>query len=66
MESLRQVIAEEHAAAAYRENMWRNGARMEHVITRPVDAPKMSDTAKLRFWERWHACLLYTSPSPRD
>lgn len=55
MESLRQVIAEEHAAAAYRENMWRNGARMEHVITRPVDAPKMSDTAKLRFWERWHA-----------
>lgn len=55
MESLRQVIAEEFAAASYRENMWRNGARAEHVITRPVDAPVMSDTAKERFWVRWNA-----------
>lgn len=55
MESLRQVIAEEVAATDYRENMWRNGARMEHVITRPVDAPKMGDTAKERFWTRWNA-----------
>lgn len=55
MESLRQVIAEERAASDYRENMWRNGARMEHVITRPVEAPKMSDTAKERFWARWNA-----------
>src|SRR3954454_2296385 len=35
METLRRVIAEESAAGDYRENMWRNGARMEHVITRP-------------------------------
>lgn len=55
MEALRQVIAEEAAAAGYRENMWRNGARMEHVITRPVEAPKMSSEAKDRFWARWHA-----------
>lgn len=55
MESLRQVIAEEVAAAEYREHMWRNGARAEHVITRPETAPVMSETAKERFWARWNA-----------
>lgn len=55
MESLRQVIAEEFAAAEYREHMWRNGARMEHVLTRPLEAPKMSPEAKQRFWANWNA-----------
>lgn len=55
MESLRQVVAEEVAAAEYREHMWRNGARMEHVLTRPLEAPKMSPEAKARFWANWNA-----------
>lgn len=63
MESLRQVIAEEVAAAGYREHMWRNGARMEHVITRPAEAPKMSPEAKDRFWARWNAQYTGTAAS---
>src|SRR5205085_7599491 len=55
METMRQMLAEEVASAGYRERLWRNGARMEHVITRPKDAPKMSPEAKDRFWARWNA-----------
>jgi HK97 family phage portal protein len=55
METMRQMLAEEVASASYREKLWRNGARMEHVITRPSDAPKMSPEAKDRFWARWNA-----------
>lgn len=55
MESLRRILAEEQAAGEYREAFWRNGARLEHVITRPQDAPVMSPQAKDRFWARWNA-----------
>lgn len=55
METMRRIVAEEHASGEYRENFWRNAARMEHVITRPKDAPQMSAAAKDRFWARWNA-----------
>lgn len=55
IESLRQIIDEEMAAAKYRTGFYKNGARLEHVITRPVDAPVMDPVAKDRFWQRWNA-----------
>ncbi len=55
LETLRRVLAEEQAMGAYREGLWRKGARFEMVLTRPVDAPKMSVDAKDRFWARWNA-----------
>lgn len=55
IETLRQIIDEEMAAAKYRTGFYKNGARLEHVITRPVDAPVMDPVAKDRFWQRWNA-----------
>jgi HK97 family phage portal protein len=55
IETLRQVIDEERTASRYRASFFRNGARLEHVITRPVDAPPMEPDAKDRFWRRWNA-----------
>jgi len=55
LETLRRVLAEEEAMGSHREGLWRNGARFEGVLTRPVDAPRMSPEAKDRFWARWNA-----------
>jgi HK97 family phage portal protein len=55
IESLRLILAEEHAASRYREQLWRNGARAAGYITRPADAPEWSPTAKDRFRETWQA-----------
>lgn len=65
METMRRVIAEEQAAGSYREAMWRNGARMEHVITRPANVPPLSPEAKERFWLRWNAQYTGTPNSAR-
>lgn len=54
IETLRLVLEEERAAQKYRVGFYRNGARLEHVITRPVDAPPMDPVAKDRFWLRWN------------
>lgn len=53
IETLRQILAEEHAASHYREQMWRNGARTGGVIERPKDAPKWSEKARTRFTSEW-------------
>jgi len=55
IETLRQILAEEHAATVYREQMWRNGARVAGYIKRPKDAPKWSDPARTRFKSEWQA-----------
>ena len=55
LETLRRVLAEEHAAGDYRENFWQNAARMNGVITRPKDAPAWSDTARQRFKKEFEA-----------
>ena len=55
LETLRRVLAEDDAMGDYRERLWRSGARFEGVLTRPVDAPRMSPEAKDRFWARWNA-----------
>lgn len=53
IETLRQILAEEHAATFYREQMWNNGARTGGVIERPKDAPPWSDVARDRFTAQW-------------
>lgn len=53
IETLRQILGEEMAATRYREQMWRNGARVGGFISRPKDAPRWSDGAKTRFRRDW-------------
>lgn len=49
LETLRRVLAEEHAAGQYREEFWQNSARIAGFIKRPKDAPAWSDAARERF-----------------
>jgi HK97 family phage portal protein len=53
VETLRQVLAEEFSANRYREQMWRNGARISGYISRGEKAPRWSDTARERFKASW-------------
>ena len=55
VESLRRILAEDAAAGEYRAQLWRNGARVSGVISRPADAPKWSETARNRFESDWRA-----------
>ena len=55
LETLRRVLAEEHAAGDYREHFWQHAARMHGVITRPRDVPEWSDTARQRFKQEFEA-----------
>lgn len=62
IETLRQILAEEHAASTYREQMWRNGARFAGYITRPREAPRWSTEGRDRFRREWQA--QYTGNGP--
>lgn len=53
IEALRSILAEDVAAAEYRESFWSSGARISGVINRPVTAPRWSPAAKERFRESW-------------
>jgi len=55
METLRRILAEEHAMGEYREYFWRNSARMNGVIERPADAPEWTQTARERFKAEFEA-----------
>ncbi len=55
LETLRRVLAEEHAAGDYRESFWANAARMGGIIERPVDSPAWSQTARERFKAEFEA-----------
>ncbi|MGW5737009.1 MULTISPECIES: phage portal protein [Streptomyces] len=52
MEALRDLLLEERESAKQRAAMWRNGARMTGVITRPVDAEWNAEERR-RFREMW-------------
>lgn len=65
LETLRQVLQEEWQAQSYREGLWRNAARQAGVITRPVDAPIWSDTARTRFRNEWEATMSGAANSGR-
>lgn len=53
VESLRRILLEEWQANSYREQMWRNGARVSGYLSRPVDAPRWSDPGRARFKLDW-------------
>jgi len=55
LETLRRVLAEEHAAGDYREHFWQHAARMYGVIERPADAPEWSLPARERFKQEFEA-----------
>lgn len=55
IESLRQVLSEEWAANVYREQLWKNGARMAGYISRPVDAPDWGTKGRKRFHDEFQA-----------
>lgn len=49
VEALKGVLAEERALIEWRGNFWRNAARPGGIISRPLDAPELSDEAFERF-----------------
>lgn len=49
LETLRRTLAEEFAAGDYREQFWRNAARVDGFVKRPLEAPEWSDAARERF-----------------
>jgi len=55
IEALRQVLAEEFAAARWREQMWSNGARVSGYLRRPLEAPEWSPAARERFRAGWQS-----------
>ncbi|MGW4641814.1 phage portal protein [Sphaerisporangium sp. NPDC004334] len=61
IETLRQLLIEEYEAGRYRQQMWRSGARMSGIITRPAGA-NWSDGARRRFKEGWRS--LYAGDGP--
>lgn len=55
IESLRQILAEEWSANVYREQLWRNGARMSGYVKRPLEAPNWGPKGRQRFKDEWQA-----------
>lgn len=55
IETLRRILAEEYSATQYREQLWRNGARVAGYVARPKDAGKWSDDARKRFAASWQS-----------
>lgn len=53
VESLRALLLEDQESARQRAAMWRSGARMTGVLTRPADAPMWGKDEKRRFREMW-------------
>lgn len=51
VDTLKDLLAEQIAAAAYRRAMWNRGGQMGAYITRPAAAPPWSETARTRFDE---------------
>lgn len=51
LESLRSVLAEENAASKHRAGYWRNAARREGIIERPLEAPVLDEEGLKRLAE---------------
>lgn len=58
--ALKGILAEQIYAQVFREQMWKRGGRVGTYLTRPVEAPKWSDSpapgqpsARSRFIEQW-------------
>lgn len=55
LETLRQMLAEEWAMGQYREWLWRNGAKRDGIILRPLEAEPMGAEALDSFLEDFAA-----------
>jgi HK97 family phage portal protein len=55
LETLRRILAEEHAAGEYREHFWRHGARVPGVVTRPATAKRYTQERADEWREGWRA-----------
>lgn len=55
VQTLRTILASEHASHAKRRNILTKGPRVGGVIQRPKDAPVWSDAARRTFDETWSA-----------
>lgn len=55
IESLRELLLESSEAGKHRAAMWKGGARMTGVLTRPTEAPDWGPTERRRFREMWRA-----------
>lgn len=55
VETLRLILAEQHSARVYRDQVWRKGGRNAGVITRPADAPPWNNPARAKFMRMWTA-----------
>ena len=62
IETLRQILAEEHAATVYRQQLWRNGARTAGYLKRPKDAPRWSPEGRARFAADWKSQYVGEGP----
>lgn len=54
VEALKETLREQLEAASYRAQLWRSGARLGGVITRPADRP-WDGTARRRFKAAWQS-----------
>lgn len=63
IESLRRILLEEWRANEYREQLWRNGARISGYLSRPIEAPQWSTPARSRFRHEWQAQYLGDGPN---
>jgi HK97 family phage portal protein len=55
IETLRRILAEEHASSEHRHHYWRNAARIEGVIVRPKEAGKWTKAQRDAFKDDWSA-----------
>lgn len=68
LETLRRILAEESAAGASREGVWRNAARKDGIIERPAAAPGVQDwtpEAREAFRADWEAVMSGASNTGR-
>lgn len=55
IDSLRELLLESSEASKNRAKMWKGGARITGVLTRPADAPDWNAADKRRFREMWRS-----------
>lgn len=57
LDTLRRILAEEQAAGANREHMWKNATRKDGVIQRPLEAPVWDRIKREAFRADWEGIM---------
>lgn len=55
VETLRLILAEQHSARKYRNQVWKKSGRTGGIIMRPKDAPDWDNVGRRRFLKMWEA-----------